>query len=185
MNQASPATFNLLPKSEERVRHIFESQEHTEFWYAQLVGSRHEDEAGKIEAEVDAVLHAVGIPPTDWVDYLTVRSGETYPYPEESIEDRQARLKKDPRPLGRYLVECLYNELPIEDGGRDGNSEVVVHLTANGKTIDFSGYGQFWADYIYPNVAGDDSRTAEELEYSDDEEIESEVEYELIIRLTA
>jgi hypothetical protein len=184
MSQTSPETFNLSSENQERIRHIFESQEHTEFWYAKLVGSRHEGEAERIEAEVDAILGAIGVPPSDWVDYLTLQSDEYDPYPEELIEDRQTRLKKDPRPLGRYLVECLYNELPIEDGGPDGDSGVVVRLTANGKTIDFSGYGQFWTDYIYPNVTKDDPRTDEELELSE-EEVESELEYEIVISLTA
>lgn len=152
-------------------------------WYAALRSDSHETDAKKIETDLDAVLSAVGIPPENWVDFVTARRGMTYPYNGEPLERSQARMSVAALSLGGYLVQSLYGELPIEYA-QDGESDVFLQLTVDGKDIEFVGYGDFWTEYHFPGVAADDPRTEEEL-FDDDEESDSDVGYEFKIQVQA
>jgi hypothetical protein len=164
------------------IQRVFERQEGNlnPLYWNKLRGRTHAEDGREIEQELDQLLGILGVDPTRWADLYVYRS-ERYVW-EDVFTEHKAMLRRDPRPLGRYLIDCAYDELTIEDE-EDGDVTVRVELhLPNDKGLTFNLTGQHWTDRWYPQVSEDDPRPEEEL---CDEECISEVGYEIVIEAFA
>lgn len=116
-------------------------------------GNYKEDKA-ELNSKVDALLEVCGIEPARWLNHMVELDLSNLSSKPRS--GRRVRAKGEKRSAGIFIHDYTYDDMPMEWGDLDGESNAILILAIDAKThLKLIGNGTYWRERFYLEMGQD------------------------------